>query len=104
MQILTLIPPAGPADPPSCTVGEPRSAYRGEHSFPLILQNVHRYFFYVAIVFLFILSYDVWLALWFVDPATRMIAPHAMANSSRVRVRMVVKARATGQNCDWPLP
>jgi hypothetical protein len=26
---------------------------------------VHRYFAYVAVLFLFILSYDVWLALWF---------------------------------------
>ena len=58
------------ADPPSCTVGEPRAGYRGEHSFPLILQNVHRYFLYVALGFLVILSYDVWLALWFTDPAT----------------------------------
>jgi hypothetical protein len=39
------------ADPPSCAVGEPRKAYRGEHSFPLILQNVHRYFLYIALVF-----------------------------------------------------
>ena len=58
------------ADPPSCGVGEPRSRYRGEHSFPLILQNVHRYFLYIALLFLVILSYDVWLALWFTDPAT----------------------------------
>jgi len=58
------------ADPPSCTVGEPRNHYRGEHSFPLILQNIHRYFLYVAISFLFFLGYDVWKALWFTDPAT----------------------------------
>ena len=58
------------ADPPSCTVGEPRSGYRGENSLPLILQNVHRYFLYVALVFLVILSYDVWLSLWFTDEAT----------------------------------
>lgn len=58
------------ADPPSCTVGEPRSGYWGENSFPLILQNVHRYFLYVALIFLFLLSYDVWLALWFPNPAT----------------------------------
>jgi hypothetical protein len=32
------------ADPPACTVGEPRACYRGERSFPLVLQNVHRYF------------------------------------------------------------
>ena len=30
------------ADPPSCTVGEPRKKYLGERSFPLIVQNVHR--------------------------------------------------------------
>ncbi len=58
------------ADPPACAVGEPRGSYRGEQSFPLILQNIHRYFMWVAVLFLFILSYDVWLALWFVDPAT----------------------------------
>ena len=37
------------ADPPACAVGEPRKSYRGENSFPLILQNVHRYFLYVAV-------------------------------------------------------
>jgi hypothetical protein len=58
------------ADPPSCAVGEPRGGYRGEHSFPLILQNVHRYFLYFALLFLVFLSYDVWLALWFTDPVT----------------------------------
>ena len=31
------------ADPPSCSVGEPRKSYLGENSFPLILQNIHRY-------------------------------------------------------------
>ena len=55
------------ADPPSCTVSEPRKGYRGEHSFPLIVQNIHRYFLYVAIIFLGILTYDVWKALWFDD-------------------------------------
>ena len=58
------------ADPPSCTVGEPRKSYRGEASFPLILQNVHRYFLYLALVFLVFLAHDVWKALWFVDPAS----------------------------------
>jgi hypothetical protein len=58
------------ADPPACAVGEPRKTYLGERSFPLILQNVHRYFLYVALIFLVILSYDVWKALWFTDPAT----------------------------------
>jgi hypothetical protein len=58
------------ADPPSCAVGEPRKSYWGEHSFPLILQNVHRYFLFISIGFLFFLSYDVWLGMWFTDPAT----------------------------------
>ena len=58
------------ADPPQCTVGEPRKGYRGEHSFPLILQNVHRYLLYIALAFIFILAYDAWKAMWFVNPAT----------------------------------
>jgi hypothetical protein len=58
------------ADPPSCTVAEPRRHYRGEHSFPLIIQNVHRYFLYLALFFLVFLSYDVWKAMWFTDPST----------------------------------
>ncbi len=58
------------ADPPACTVGEPRKTYLGERSFPLILQNIHRYFLYVALIFIVILAYDVWKAFWFTDPAT----------------------------------
>jgi hypothetical protein len=58
------------ADPPACAVGEPRKRYRGEAAFPLIVQNIHRYFLYVAIVFLVVLTYDVYQALWFTDPAT----------------------------------
>src|SRR5262245_51677227 len=62
------------ADPPSCTVGEPRQRYLGERSFPLILQNVHRYFLYFALIFLVFLSYDVWKALWFTDPVTGAVS------------------------------
>jgi hypothetical protein len=59
------------ADPPACAVGEPRgTSYWGERWFPLVMQNIHRYFLYVAVLFLVILSYDVWLAMWFDDPAT----------------------------------
>ena len=57
-------------DPPACAVGEPRKSYWGEQSFPLIFQNVHRYFMWIAVIFLFLLSYDVWLALWFENPQT----------------------------------
>lgn len=58
------------ADPPGCAVGEPRTSYLGEQSFPLIVQNIHRYFLYLALAFLFVLAYDTWNALWFVNPAT----------------------------------
>jgi hypothetical protein len=53
------------ADPINCAVGEPRSAYLGERYFPLIIQNVHRYFFYLAALFIVLLSYDAWEAMWF---------------------------------------
>src|SRR3954462_12566458 len=49
-------------DPVACAVGEPRHSYKGETKFPFIIQNVHRYFMYAAVVFIFILSYDVWVA------------------------------------------
>jgi hypothetical protein len=58
------------ADPPACAVGEPRKSYWGEASFPLITQNIHRYFVYLAVLFLFFLAYDAWLALWFKDAVT----------------------------------
>jgi hypothetical protein len=61
-------------DPPSCTVGEPRKFYRGENSFPLILQNIHRFFLYLALIFIVILSYDVWKAMWFQDPTTGKVS------------------------------
>ncbi|MES2125326.1 MAG: succinate dehydrogenase [Gemmatimonadota bacterium] len=53
------------ADPVNCAVGEPRNSYLGEHSFPLILQNVHRFFLFLALPFLVFLSVDVYQALWF---------------------------------------
>ena len=53
-------------DPPACAVGESRGhKYRGETTFPLILQNLHRYFLYVALIFLVILWYDAISAFWF---------------------------------------
>jgi len=55
------------ADPPNCTVGEPRKKYLGERYFPLIVQNVHRYFMYLALIFLLLLAYDVYKATQFPD-------------------------------------
>lgn len=53
------------ASPPACAVPDLRARYSGETRFPFVLQNVHRYFFYVALIFIVILSYDVLLALDF---------------------------------------
>jgi len=58
------------ADPPNCAVGEPRKSYWGEARLPLILQNIHRYFLYIAVIFLGLLAYDVYLATQWADPAT----------------------------------
>lgn len=53
------------ADPPACAVGEPRKGYTGENGLPLILQNVHRYFLYAALLFILFLWHDVWKSFWF---------------------------------------
>ncbi|HEX5830565.1 MAG TPA: hypothetical protein VFY16_06265 [Gemmatimonadaceae bacterium] len=58
------------ADPPACAVDEPRTRYRGERAFPLILQNVHRYFLYISLGFLVVLAWDVVKATRFPDPVT----------------------------------
>jgi hypothetical protein len=48
--------------PPACAVAEPHSTYTGETRFPLVFQNVHRYFFYLGLVYNVILTYDAVLA------------------------------------------
>jgi hypothetical protein len=46
-------------DPPACAVNDRGGHnYKGETAFPLILQNIHRYFFYLALLFLCFLWYD----------------------------------------------
>ena len=56
------------SDPPSCAVGEPRGkSYWGERWFPLILQNVHRYFLYLALLFIIFLTYDAITSFRFAD-------------------------------------
>jgi hypothetical protein len=53
-------------DPPACAVGEDASRrYSGETKFPFILQNLHRYFFYLAVLFLVFLWHDAVLAFRF---------------------------------------
>ena len=53
------------ADPPACAVGEPRKSYWGEHSLPLIFQNLHRHFLRLSYIVWGFLVYDVWKAFWF---------------------------------------
>ncbi len=48
--------------PPACAVAEPHKKYSGETRFPLILENSHRYFFYAALVFNVVLTWDAILA------------------------------------------
>ena len=48
--------------PPACSVSDSHKSYSGESKFPLIFQNVHRYFFYFGLVFNVILTYDAVLA------------------------------------------
>ena len=48
--------------PAACAVREPHAKYTGETRFPLILQNLHRYFFWIAIVFNVILTIDAVIA------------------------------------------
>jgi hypothetical protein len=48
--------------PPACAVAEPHQKYSGETRFPLIIQNAHRYFFYVAALVSVINTYDAALA------------------------------------------
>ena len=48
--------------PPSCSVSDAHSSYTGESRFPLIFQNIHRYFFYFGLIFNVLLTYDAILA------------------------------------------
>jgi hypothetical protein len=45
--------------PPACAVAEPHGKYTGETRFPLIMQNLHRYFFYAAMIVSLVNTYDV---------------------------------------------
>jgi len=44
--------------PPGCAVADAHGSYTGETRIPLILQNVHRYFFWILLLFNAMLTYD----------------------------------------------
>jgi hypothetical protein len=48
--------------PPACGVVDGHRRYTGETRFPLILQNVHRYFFFIGLFFNVILTIDAVMA------------------------------------------
>jgi hypothetical protein len=51
-------------DPTACAVKEPfkRPKYTGERQFPFVLQNIHRYAFYLAAIVMVVLWYDAVIA------------------------------------------
>ena len=52
--------------PAACAVGAKPQSYRGERAL-LLFQNLHRYFMYLALIFVFVLSYDAVLSFIFED-------------------------------------
>lgn len=48
--------------PPACAVPERHQSYSGESRFPLVMQFLHRYFFYAAVVFNVIPPWDAVIA------------------------------------------
>src|SRR5262245_4337278 len=55
-------------DPPACAIPDPslRKHYTGERKFPFILQNLHRFAFYIAVLFIFILRSS-WIMVFLLD-------------------------------------
>ncbi len=53
--------------PAACAVPDARRRYTGETRFPLVLQNLHRYTWYLALVFIAVLTWDALLAFRFPD-------------------------------------
>lgn len=69
--------------PPSCAVADAHKSYTGESRFPLILQNVHRWFFYLAFLLAVILSIDAVLAFrqppgWGISVGTAVLCVNAL--------------------------
>ena len=48
--------------PPACAVPDGHARYTGETRFPLVLQNIHRYTFYLVVVITVINTWDMFLA------------------------------------------
>lgn len=55
------------ASPPACAVRDAARGYTGETRFPFVLQNLHRYFFWLATLVLLFLWWDAFEAFHFPD-------------------------------------
>jgi hypothetical protein len=53
--------------PPACAVRDAAKSYSGETRFPFLLQNFHRYFFWLSLLILAFLWWDALLAFMFPD-------------------------------------
>jgi hypothetical protein len=53
--------------PPACAVRDAAREYTGETAFPLVLQNIHRYFFWLSLLVVAFLWWDVVLSFRFSD-------------------------------------
>ncbi len=54
--------------PAACAVRDVKTGYTGETRFPLIIQNAHRYAWYIAVLFIVFLAWDGILAFRFPTP------------------------------------
>jgi hypothetical protein len=54
--------------PPACAVPDGHARYSGETRLPLFLNNLHRYLWYVALLFIVVLTWDAILAFRFPAP------------------------------------
>jgi hypothetical protein len=56
--------------PPACAVRDGHKVYTGETRFPLLIQNLHRYFFYFATIVVLFLWWDALMAFRFPVPGS----------------------------------
>ena len=73
--------------PPACAVAEPHVDYSGETRLPLILNNLHRYFWYAAVVVALILTFDVVLAFRNED---KRVGPHGPRHAPDAHQRRLI--------------
>ncbi len=80
------------ADPPGCAVGEPtiHRRYKMETAFPFILQNIHRYFLYLAFIP---------LAFLWIDAALSAAPDGRLRLGLGVAILFVNAALLTGYSC-----